>query len=155
MPAEVPDERRLKLLFVCTHPAMDPTMHTPLMLQAVLAWMQCVLHMPSWSQRRRWGGARRRSATAVFHSGSRHCVNCRSGSTTSWKLFMPLRDRLGWHGGVDQCGWDLAEGAIWLAGVFLRLMPKEAEVRGLLALTAREPRHASPVSAANSSESQA
>src|SRR6266481_7778934 len=30
-----PDER-LKLLFVCAHPAIDPTMHTPLMLQAVL-----------------------------------------------------------------------------------------------------------------------
>src|SRR5438552_17663397 len=30
-----PDER-LKLLFVCAHPAIDPAMHTPLMLQAVL-----------------------------------------------------------------------------------------------------------------------
>src|SRR6266403_4045488 len=28
-----PDER-LKLLFVCAHPAIDPAMHTPLMLQA-------------------------------------------------------------------------------------------------------------------------
>src|SRR5258707_12974988 len=33
--AEFPDER-LKLLFVCTHPAIDPAMHTPLMLQTVL-----------------------------------------------------------------------------------------------------------------------
>ena len=32
---EFPDER-LKLLFVCTHPAIDPAMHTPLMLQTVL-----------------------------------------------------------------------------------------------------------------------
>jgi predicted RNA polymerase sigma factor len=32
---EFPDER-LKLLFVCAHPAIDPTMHTPLMLQTVL-----------------------------------------------------------------------------------------------------------------------
>ncbi len=30
-----PDER-LKLLFVCAHPAIDPGMHTPLMLQTVL-----------------------------------------------------------------------------------------------------------------------
>src|SRR5215469_15049709 len=29
---EFPDER-LKLLFVCAHPAIDPAMHTPLMLQ--------------------------------------------------------------------------------------------------------------------------
>ena len=30
--AEFPDER-LKLLFVCAHPAIDPAMHTPLMLR--------------------------------------------------------------------------------------------------------------------------
>src|ERR1700676_1176782 len=33
--AEFPDER-LKLLFVCPPPAIDPSMHTPLMLQTVL-----------------------------------------------------------------------------------------------------------------------
>src|ERR1700677_1552037 len=32
---EFPDER-LKLLFVCAHPAIDPAMHTPLMLKTVL-----------------------------------------------------------------------------------------------------------------------
>src|SRR5438132_9133748 len=32
---EFPDER-LKLLFVCAHPAIDPAMHTPLMLQTAL-----------------------------------------------------------------------------------------------------------------------
>ena len=32
-----PDER-LKLLFVCAHPAIDPAMHTPLMLQTVLGF---------------------------------------------------------------------------------------------------------------------
>src|SRR5262245_42574907 len=32
---EFPD-RRLELLFVCAHPALDPALHTPLMLQTVL-----------------------------------------------------------------------------------------------------------------------
>jgi RNA polymerase sigma-70 factor (ECF subfamily) len=32
---DFPDER-LKLLFVCAHPAIDPATHTPLMLQTVL-----------------------------------------------------------------------------------------------------------------------
>src|SRR5260370_39873920 len=36
--------------------------------------------------------------------------------------------------GGDQRGRDLAEEAIWLARVLLQLMPREAEVRGLLAL---------------------
>ena len=35
LPAEFPDDR-LKLLFVCAHPAIDSSMHTPLMLQTVL-----------------------------------------------------------------------------------------------------------------------
>ena len=34
-PDRWPDER-LKLLFVCAHPAIDPNIHTPLMLQTVL-----------------------------------------------------------------------------------------------------------------------
>jgi len=43
---------------------------------------------------------------------------------------------IGWDdmAGVDQRGRDLAEEAIWLARVFLQLMPAEAEVHGLLAL---------------------
>jgi predicted RNA polymerase sigma factor len=36
--------------------------------------------------------------------------------------------------GVDQSGRGLAEEAIWLGRVLLQLMPREAEVRGLLAL---------------------
>lgn len=33
----VPDER-LKLMFICAHPALDPALHTPLMLQTVLGF---------------------------------------------------------------------------------------------------------------------
>jgi predicted RNA polymerase sigma factor len=43
---EFPDER-LKLLFVCAHPAIDPGMHTPLMLQTVLGLDAARIAMPS------------------------------------------------------------------------------------------------------------
>src|SRR5262245_426748 len=33
---EVFPDRRVELLFVCAHPAIDPTLHAPLMLQTVL-----------------------------------------------------------------------------------------------------------------------
>lgn len=36
-PLRIPD-RRLELLFVCAHPAIDPSVRTPLMLQAVLGF---------------------------------------------------------------------------------------------------------------------
>jgi len=43
---------------------------------------------------------------------------------------------IGWDdmAGVDQSGRELAEEAIWLGRVLLQLIPREAEVRGLLAL---------------------
>src|SRR5260370_32632327 len=43
---------------------------------------------------------------------------------------------IGWDdmAGVDQSGRELAEEAIWLAWVLLRLMPKETEGLGLLGL---------------------
>jgi predicted RNA polymerase sigma factor len=43
---------------------------------------------------------------------------------------------IGWDdvAGVDQSGRELAEEAIWLGRVLLQLMPREAEVHGLLAL---------------------
>jgi predicted RNA polymerase sigma factor len=43
---------------------------------------------------------------------------------------------IGWDdmAGVDQSGRELAEEAIWLGRVLLHLVPREAEVRGLLAL---------------------
>jgi predicted RNA polymerase sigma factor len=52
---EFPDER-LKLLFVCAHPAIDPAMHTPLMLQTVLG-LDAVRIAPSISYRTEDNGA--------------------------------------------------------------------------------------------------
>jgi RNA polymerase sigma-70 factor (ECF subfamily) len=57
---------------------------------------------------------------------------------------------IGWDdmAGADQRGRDLAEEAMWLARVLLQLMPGEAEVQGLLALTlhceARRPARRGP-----------
>jgi len=44
---DFPDER-LKLLFVCAHPAIDRSMHTPLMLQTVWASMPRASLQPFW-----------------------------------------------------------------------------------------------------------
>lgn len=47
-----PDER-LKLLFICAHPAIDPAIHAPLMLQTVLGldrlgWVCLLDVLPPW-----------------------------------------------------------------------------------------------------------
>ena len=136
--AEFPDER-LKLLFVCAHPAIDPGMHTPLMLQTVLGLdaariAQAFLIAPKTM------GQRLFRAKTKIRSGGIPFEIPQAGD---------LRERLdavleaiyaafgiGWDDmvGADQRGRNLAEEAFWLARVLLQLMPGEPEVQGLLAL---------------------
>jgi len=138
METNYPDER-LKLLFVCAHPAIDPAMHTPLMLQAVLG-LDAV----------RIGGAFLVSPKTIGQRLVRAKTKIRDGGI---KFVVPEKRELparldavleaiyaafgiAWDdmAGADQRGRGLAEEAIWLARVLLQLMPGEAEVLGLLAL---------------------
>jgi predicted RNA polymerase sigma factor len=136
--AEFPDER-LKLLFVCTHPAIDPAMHTPLMLQTVLGLdavriAQAFLVSPTtMGQRLVRVKTKIRDAGIQFEVPQERELPQRLDAVLE-AIYAAFG--IGWDdmAGVDQRGRDLAEEAIWLGRVLLQLMPGEAEVRGLLAL---------------------
>jgi predicted RNA polymerase sigma factor len=133
-----PDER-LKLLFVCAHPAIDPAMHTPLMLQTVLGLdaarvAHAFLVSPTtMGQRLVRAKTKIRDGGIQFEVPQEHELPQRLDAVLE-AIYAAFG--IGWDdmAGVDQRGRDLAEEAIWLARVLLQLMPGEAEVRGLLAL---------------------
>ena len=135
---QFPDER-LKLLFVCAHPAIDPGMHTPLMLQTVLGLdaariAQAFLIAPkTMGQRLFRAKIKIRSGGIPFEIPQAPDLPERLDAVLE-AIYAAFG--IGWDDmvGADQRGRNLAEEALWLARVLLQLMPGEPEVQGLLAL---------------------
>ena len=135
---EFPDER-LKLLFVCAHPAIDPAMHTPLMLQTVLGLDAARIAGVFLISPKTMGQRLVRAKTKIRDGGIQFEVPQERElphrlDTVLEAIYAAFG--IGWDdmAGIDQLGRDLAEEAIWLARVLLQLLPNRAEVRGLLAL---------------------
>ena len=138
MQESFPDER-LKLLFVCAHPAIDVAARTPMMLQVVLGIdaariASAFLVSPAaMSQRLVRAKNKIRDAGVPFHIPSRPEFSERllfvldsiyAAYTTGW-------DSLPDSGSTHRA---LASEAVALGRVLVELMPDEPEALGLLAL---------------------
>jgi len=138
VPTTFQDER-LKLLFVCAHPAIDPTMHTPLMLQAVLGLDAARIAQAFLIAPKTMGQRLFRAKTKIRDGGIQFEIPQERDLPERLDAVLEAiyaAFGISWDDmfGIDQRGRDLAEEAIWLARVLLQLMPSEAEVQGLLAL---------------------
>jgi predicted RNA polymerase sigma factor len=136
--SEFPDER-LKLLFVCAHPAIEASIHTPLMLQTVLGLdaariAQSFLTSPAAMSQRLVRAKAKIRFLGIRFEGPHPCELLERRNAVLDAIYAAFGIGGDDIVGSDQRGRDLAEEAIWLARIFLKLMPREDEARGLLAL---------------------
>lgn len=135
---EFPDER-LKLLFVCAHPAIAEGMRTPLMLQTVLGLdavriaSAFLLQPTTMGQRLSRAKTKIREARIPFEIPERDELPPRLDAVLQ-ALYAAYGT--GWDdiAGADPRRKGLAREALELAGLLTRLMPAEPETWGLLAL---------------------
>ncbi len=135
---EIPDDR-LRLMLVCAHPAIDPAMRTPLMLQVVLGIdarriASAFLVSPAaMGQRLSRAKARIAEAGLRFELPSRADMPGRAEAVLD-AIYAAYS--LGWDIAFIDAGRsrDLVEEALWLARLVADLAPEQAEAHALLAL---------------------
>ena len=135
--ASFPDER-LKMLFICAHPEIDPAMRTPLMLQSVLGLDAAriasafVVKPATMGQRLTRAKAKLKSDDIIFDLPGKDEWPERLNAVLE-AVYAAYGS--GWDGinGVDPRRNSLAEEAIFLGKLIVQFMPAEPEALGLLA----------------------
>jgi predicted RNA polymerase sigma factor len=132
-------DRRAELLFVCAHPAIDPALHTPLMLQTVLGLdaariAQAFLVPPATMGQRLVRAKRKIRAAGIPFELPPEAELPRRLEAVLEAIYAAYGLGRDEAAGVDPHSEDLAQESIWLARVVRQRMPNEPEVRGLLAL---------------------
>jgi RNA polymerase sigma-70 factor (ECF subfamily) len=135
---DLPD-RRLALLFACAHPALEESIHAPLMLQVVLgldakAIGSAFLVSPAAMGKRLVRAKERlRQSGAAFDIPEREQMPARLGSVLD-AIYAAFAEGWGDPGGTDAARRELIDEAMFLARLLNQCLPAEAEAMGLLAL---------------------
>ena len=135
---QIPDHR-LALIFACAHPAIDPAIRAPLILQTVLGFdaatiASAFLVAPAaMSQRLVRAKAKIRQAGIPFRVPERTEMQDRIAPVLE-AIYAAFSE--GWTdpAGTETRRRNLADEAIWLGRLLASLLPNEPEALGLLAL---------------------
>jgi RNA polymerase sigma-70 factor (ECF subfamily) len=133
---DIPD-RRLALMFACAHPAIDPGIRAPLILQTILGLtgdaIAAALLVPPATMRQRLvrAKARIRQAGIPFRVPDRDELAERLDAVLD-AIYAAYSK--GWSEMGEDRRSPLSEEAIWLARLVVSLLPREPEAKGMLAL---------------------
>jgi predicted RNA polymerase sigma factor len=132
-------DKRLELLFACTHPAIDAGVRTALMLQTVLGIDAAriasafLVSAATMGQRLVRAKAKIRDAGIAFEIPERAELPARVEGVLE-AIYACYG--MGWEitPAADAGNRDLVDEAMWLARLVVELLPQEPEAKGLLAL---------------------
>jgi RNA polymerase sigma-70 factor, ECF subfamily len=132
----IPD-RRLALMFACAHPAIERGMRAPLILQTILGLtaedISAIFLIPpaTMGQRLVRAKTRIRDAGVPFRVPDKEELAERLQSVLD-AIYAAYSK--GWNEIGDMGVPEIADEAIWLAGLVVSLLPDEPEAKGMLAL---------------------
>jgi RNA polymerase sigma-70 factor (ECF subfamily) len=132
----IPD-RRLVLMFACAHPAIEPSMRTPLILQTILGLTSEDIAAAFLVPPKTMGQRLVRAKTRIRDAG----IPLRLPDPQELpERLAAVLDAIyaaynkGWNEVTDDVIPELADEAIWLGRLIVSLLPNEPEAKGMLAL---------------------
>src|SRR5262249_26132337 len=135
---DIPDHR-LALMFACAHPAIEPRIRAPLILQTVLGFAAATIASAFLASPATMGQRLVRAKTKIRKAGIPFRVPERGElaerlATVLEAIYAAFAE--GWSdpAGTEIRRRNLAEEAIWLGRLVVSLLPGEPEALGLLAL---------------------
>ncbi|GAB2174452.1 RNA polymerase sigma factor [Dongia sp. agr-C8] len=134
-PAAIPD-RRLALMFACAHPAIEPSIRAPLILQCVLGFDAVAIGSAFLVAPATMGQRLVRAKTKIRAAGIPFRIPEREELARRLEAVLDALYAVfgeGWSG-MDLKRRDLSGEAVWLGRLVVELLPGQAEALGLLAL---------------------
>jgi RNA polymerase sigma-70 factor (ECF subfamily) len=135
---EIPDER-LSLMFACAHPALDPAIRAPLILQTILGFDAATIASAFLVAPATMGQRLVRAKQKITQAGIPFRLPARADMSERLEAVLEAIYASFAEGWSDPTGTEtrrrnLAEEGIWLGRLVASLLPAEPEALGLLAL---------------------